>query len=105
MTASIETYNGWTNRETWLISLWIDNEQVSYNYWRGRAAEISESATSDPYLTREELARYELARALQEEFEEANPLTDEASFWNDLLTGALGRVEWSEVARNLLEES
>ena len=21
------TYNGWTNRETWLVALWINNEQ------------------------------------------------------------------------------
>ena len=24
------TYNGWTNRATWLVPLWIDNEYGSY---------------------------------------------------------------------------
>jgi hypothetical protein len=25
-----ETYNGYTNRDTWLVPLWIDNEEGSY---------------------------------------------------------------------------
>jgi hypothetical protein len=25
-------YNGWTNYETWVTALWIDNDQNSYNY-------------------------------------------------------------------------
>lgn len=27
-------YNGWTNRSTWLVNLWIDNEQSTYEYKR-----------------------------------------------------------------------
>jgi len=30
-------YNGWTNYETWLVKLWIDNEQGSQDYWIERA--------------------------------------------------------------------
>jgi len=26
-----DTYNGWTNRETWLVSLWLNNVQASYS--------------------------------------------------------------------------
>ena len=32
-------YNGWHNYETWLVKLWIDNEEGSYNYWREVAQE------------------------------------------------------------------
>ena len=28
---SDQTYNGWTNWETWNFKLWIDNEESSYN--------------------------------------------------------------------------
>lgn len=25
------TYNGWANRETWTVLLWVDNEEYSYD--------------------------------------------------------------------------
>ena len=29
-----KTYNGFTNYETWAVSLWLGNEYASYQYWR-----------------------------------------------------------------------
>jgi len=25
-------YNGWANRDTWLVTLWMDNEERNYRY-------------------------------------------------------------------------
>ncbi len=25
-------YNGWTNRETWVVNLWLSNDMESYYY-------------------------------------------------------------------------
>lgn len=27
----METYNGWTNRDTWLVTLWLNNHEENYN--------------------------------------------------------------------------
>ena len=34
------TYNGWTNYETHAVSLWINNEEGSYRFWKERTATI-----------------------------------------------------------------
>lgn len=26
----MEKYNGWTNRDTWLVALWLDNDRKNY---------------------------------------------------------------------------
>ena len=81
------TYNGWTNRETWLVSLWINNDQSSQ--------ELLNEA-----LDRDE-TDFKKADWLKSELEEemyAIPI--DASLWSDLLGTALARVNWLEVIEN-----
>lgn len=113
------TYNGWKNYETWLVSLWIDNEESSSTYWneRGREAladaEGSKSAyakfTGTEVFTQREWAAIALADDLKTNFEEASESMLEgagqsASFWADLLGAALSEVNWREVAEHYLPE-
>ena len=97
------TYNGWTNYETWLVALWLDNEQQSADYWRQKAIE-QDGSDARPYGPGSYSdAAVGLAEALQEETEQ---LIDEAvlaGLAGDLGRPALSQVEWREIATNLLD--
>ena len=103
-----QRYNGWTNYETWVTALWLDNEQATQDYWRevarmcradGRAALEANKTIS----TVDQAARLFLVERLQEEVAETTPLTDKSSLYADLLGAALERVNWYEIADHWLE--
>lgn len=96
-------YNGWTNYETWLVKLWIDNEEASCVYWRGEAQGAFESASSDQHFTQVERAVLDLAKQLQAEHEELLP--DAPGFITDLLNAAMSEVNWHEIAASLVDSA
>lgn len=81
------TYNGWSNHETWVASLWLTNDQSSYRL----LLEALKSGDSDFACAEwlEEQLRDQLA-------EEAG----DASMWADLLNTAFYRINGVEVIEN-----
>ena len=96
------SYQGWTNHETWCVQLWLTNEEPEYRHWTAHAAGTWGHAEADQYLTRAEVARCHLAVMLREEIENAVPL-DNCGMYSDLLTSALSKVNWDEIANAWLE--
>lgn len=103
-------YNGWTNYETWVVNLWMDNEEGKYNYWRERAEYVYNHQTSEPSngLTRMDEAVYLLADRLKDDHENAKDeillhMDLSSSLWADLLGAALSETNWREIAEHLLE--
>jgi hypothetical protein len=85
-----EGYNGWTNKETWLVYLWLSNDQASDTQWRAVGREVSNVRT--------------FADVLQQEIEEGTEtILSRSGLYTDLLNTALGRVDWTEVATHFLE--
>lgn len=81
------------------VNLWLENEEGSYRYWRGRAKDAKREAKDDRYAD----ARGLLAAWLKAELEESAPELG-ATLWSDLLSAALSEVNWYEIAQHLLEE-
>ena len=102
-------YNGWTNHETWCVNLWITNTQGDYEYWRQQAHAHADSAAScqmveDGIWTIEEAAKFNLADEMKEGItENGTEAIDGVSLFSDLISSALGSVNWHEIAEAFLE--
>ncbi len=99
-----QKYNGWTNYETWVTKLWMDNDEGSYNYWSEVTDEIYRDGVADKPFTKKERAALDLADMLKEQHEDANPIED-ASVFSDLMGAALSSVNWYEIAESLIEDA
>lgn len=103
MSSKGEGYNGWTNYETWATHLWISNSEESDNFATSLAAGARKAASKPDEFGLTRKPEGVLADALKEWIEEEAPDLP-ASLYSDLLSSALGRVDWYEIARAYLEE-
>lgn len=98
-----EKYNGWANRETWALHLWLSNDDWSYESARDRVA-VAIGDESDP-RRRERLAG-EAVKALWEELtdpgEDLLPIDRILRMTRDI--GSEYRVEWDEIGAAWLED-
>ncbi len=85
---TMTTYNGWTNKVTWLVKLWIDNDQPAYFYWQ-------EQVISNTNC-------YQLADQLERFYQDIAP--EQAGLFADLLSNALAEVNWYEIANSLISD-
>lgn len=76
-------YNVWSNRETWVVNLWLTNNESYYD-----------TLQSIIKLNEADEQPAELERWVRDDLDW---LDIEASMWTDLLTTSLGRVNWYEI--------
>lgn len=105
-----ETYNGWTNRETWATALHIDNDEGFYNQRMNCCRHAQDNAIATEYASHEQVATRMLADDLRLWVE---------GMYDDFLydghrdervalmigdVGSLWRVNWREIAENWLSD-
>lgn len=99
----MSTYQGWTNYETWAVNLWLTNDEGLYH----AVQDLAEQAKTDAGESKDEIwateAEVLLADALEEFIGEMTPDLG-ASLWSDLLTAAIGEIDWREIAGAWLTE-
>lgn len=93
------TYNGWTNYETWVVNLWMDNEKGQQDYWIEEVQMALKQ--SNPVM--------HLADRIKDEHEEATSYAPDAAKYEtgplaDLLNGALSEVNWREIAQHWIDD-
>jgi len=94
------TYNGYTNRETWLVSLWVDNDQGLYE----RRRELQQDAVDVAEGTDRE-ARHVLRDYLPDFIEdECIPSDCFDGLVGDIVGSFLRRVDWTDLADTWCEE-
>jgi hypothetical protein len=98
------SHNGWKNYETWNVKLWIDNDQGSHEHWQSRAEQLVKDETEEDRTDEEirDAASDKLAAELKSSHEEGMP--EVQGTYSDLLTAALGEVDWNEIAENMVSD-
>ncbi len=102
-----QRYNGWTNYPTWCINLWCANDEGLYNLVREQARECIANASDDDAVDRD-TAAYELAQWLAESLCELGGdyglVPEIEGFPADLMSWALGAVDWREIAEHWIAD-
>lgn len=104
----MSAYNGWKNYETWVVKLWLDNEEPSWRYWEERTKTVCTEAEDREFWTAEKDAAIQLSKELEDTIDEGMPeelqRQVDGTFYADLLNAALSEVDWREIADAMIED-
>lgn len=100
------TYNGWTNYETWVVNLWLDNDQgmnEELDDWASEAMqEAIDADESDVRASACSTLAKRIESFIDDQQEGASMPT--SGMFADLLSHALGMVDWREIAEHHINE-
>ena len=97
-TVTEEKYQGWTNYETWLLALHIDNDRGMYEYVKEMVEEVCEDE-SDEYNRIDEVIE-----RLKEMVEEYNPIANKSDFYSDLINAGIRAIDFYEISKHYIDE-
>lgn len=106
MTKDEEGYQGWTNRPTWIVNLWLSNEEHSYLYWRHAAKDAILKSKKEKHevWTPEQHALFTLEDRMRREFQDQIPTQLRNGVYRDLLNHVIDDVNFKEIAEHWITE-
>lgn len=95
-----ETYNGYSNYQTWVTSLWLDNEPYTneYLYKLANREPVHESEIAELVDKADDLEGYVRDMLL------GDSSTDLQGMGSDLYTHAISAINWREIVSSHKEE-
>ena len=90
------TYNGWTNRETWLVALWLGNTDQATDKFARHLANMS----CDTWTKADCLKHFVYEICMGDELEVNG---QSASMATDLLNDAIETVNFREIVEGYIE--
>lgn len=94
-----ETYNGWTNYETWLCKLWLDNDGELEYFERDARRMLDNGNDTDSIV---DAIAGELSLSWHER---AYEQLEGIGFLSDLVASALGAVNYREIASAIVGDA
>ena len=103
-----ETYNGWSNRETWAWNLVVSNDQyLEKHFVEVLVAEWTAQVEKFPGVLTDGVSPYAVGNWLKEafneliyDFQDNNEHESELMFRRDV--GSLWRIDWAELGRHYM---
>ena len=93
-----DRYNGWTNYETWLCKLWLDNDNELEYFARDARRMLDNGDDAETVIN---TIAGELSLSWHER---AYDQLDGIGFLSDLVTSALGSVNYREIALSIVDD-
>lgn len=99
-----ERHNGWANRETWAVSLYLNNDQT----WQEDCLRLAQEAVRHPDTDDKDLS-YRAGEAIRDYVDElaysvSEGDADRTTRLAVLDMGSLWRVDWREIGASFLED-
>jgi hypothetical protein len=104
------TYNGWSNYETWAVSMYLDGNYTGSDTYEQAIETVRDALERSTFnvLSGQMNDRYEVSQALKDWVRGENE-NEDASLAADLLGAAFDAVNWYELAdawiQNLSEQT